>query len=162
MSTTPRPWRMVYLIRDRRTAALFPLRYRSENYGLFGDRAIGVIDRKGDTELIAAAVNACHELGAEPEELVVKHNAMLTDLAGCQEMLVNLYSALKTPPGDELITKVRQTVKALSALLTVEWNLEHGDFYDPKTYAGKVWANVRAALALWAIPETPPQGEKEG
>lgn len=36
---------------------------------------------------------------------------------------------------------------ALEGLLTVDWNLEHGDFYDPTTYAGKVWANVRAAIA---------------
>ena len=36
---------------------------------------------------------------------------------------------------------------ALEGLLTVDWNLESGDFYNPETYAGKVWANVRAAIA---------------
>ena len=73
------------------------------------------------------ALEACHELGVEPGELV---------------------------------ERVRQTVEALTGLITVDWNLERGNFYDPETYAGKVWAHVRAALALWATTETPAQAEK--
>lgn len=51
---------------------------------------------------------------------------------------------------DLIVTAVNShadLLAALEGLLTVDWNLEHQDFYDPGTYPGKVWANVRTAIA---------------
>lgn len=65
----------------------------------------------------------------------------------CERCPSTLDTVIYCPKCDgDLLEQLRELREVLKATLTIDWNLESGDFYNPATYAGKVWANIRALL----------------